>query len=140
MGVWILFWILIAATFAFMIIFLWKLSHKPGMKHLSKKDKQKCTGSTEGRITEKIRMNHSAGAIKATDIIVSYRVDDKDYFLREHLKVHKEPIRIGKLPIGTVDTWSLGRNIEPGMKVYVRYDPEDPNKAYLPDNIGLSVE
>jgi len=68
-------------------------------------------------------------------IAVSYMVDEKEYTIKETVKMKSKPIKVGKTVVGQrrlpVMSW-----IEIGAEVAVRYNTDHPEKASLPRNKG----
>ena len=97
--------------------------------------KKNCTKTCTGIIKE-IRVK---GLEFPTLIIVKYEVDGNSYEIKEQLVF--KPTKVVKLlfiPIGHY-TKSLieiktGVKAEVGNKINVRYNPDNPSEAYLPDN------
>ena len=64
-----------------------------------------------------------------------YTVDGIEYKLQEIVmyEIMGETVKLGKFPVGRTRKAMLG-SIAKGTQVRVRYQPEHPKKAYLPDN------
>lgn len=92
--------------------------------------KKRCTAFTDGRIT---RFQPRGEGV--TLITVQYEVNGVSYEVRESLKRKSQAIKIGFLPIGQRKTPVLP-NVAVGSSVCVQYNPEDPAKAFLRDNVG----
>ena len=89
-----------------------------------------CTKETEGVITQvKFR-----GGDNPTSVEVEYSVGETVFRLRDTVKYRSEWIRIGRFPVGQRKI----PKIRPaaGNCVRVRYNPEKPGQAYLPENTG----
>lgn len=90
-----------------------------------------CSLETVGKITNlKIK-----GQDFPTVITVSYTVDSEVYSITESVKLKSEKIKIGFLPIGQKRVPILG-STRVGSTVRVKYNPQNPQEAFLPDNVG----
>lgn len=118
-------------TFLASITVLKKVFARTQQTFLSKSEKENCTGETEGRITR-----YQPGRLDTAGMVwVSYVVGAKEYIIGEPIHLESRAIKAGRIPIGQEKTPKLG-NITVGMKVTVRYDPDDPEKAFIPQNEG----
>ncbi len=68
-------------------------------------------------------------------IAVSYMVEEKEYTIRETVRMKSKPIKVGKTTVGHRTRPALGW-IKVGSEARVEYDPADPASARLPDNKG----
>ena len=98
--------------------------------------KKKCTAETLGEILS----FKSRGLEGVTMVTVKFTVDGTEYTVKESLKYKSKAIKLGFLPIGQRKTPVLkgaaGEDREIGVKVRMKYDPQKPKRAYLPDNKG----
>lgn len=94
--------------------------------------KRKCTCDAVGKIT-KVFFNDS-GSRRVT---VEYVVDGVSYTIRENITVKNEAIKMEGIPVGQKKTEYITAGID--ESVAVKYNPENPKKAYLKDNAGKSV-
>ena len=93
-------------------------------------DKKNCTSETIGTITSK------DFKIESYYITVEYTVGENTYSIKEQVKYKTTNVKkILFIPIGYSAIPSIG-NTEVGSEVKVMYDPNNPEVAYLPDNIG----
>lgn len=102
-----------------------------------KHNRKKCTAPAVGTVVKVKR----GGLERPTVIWVSYQAEGGEYTLHETMKLKSEWIRLGKFPIGQRKTAKL-RNLEggyadTGTRVRVLYNPDKPQMAYLPDNVGF---
>lgn len=99
--------------------------------------KRRCTREETGTIIG-LKIH---GLESPTTVVVQYTTwdpkshADRTYEIRESLKLRSEAIKLGPIPIGQRSIPVMG-NTRVGTKVRVLYDPNDPSKAYLPDNEG----
>ena len=90
--------------------------------------KKRCTAETDGTV-----MNiQGKGSEGLTVITVEYEVKNQKY----QIKLKSTVIRIGFLPIGQRKTPRMP-NTFIGGKAVVLYNPENPQEAYLRDNVGI---
>lgn len=93
--------------------------------------KKKCTEMTTG-VVEAIMVK---GLDFPTVIDVRYSVQEKEYTVKESLKLKNIPIKVGKLPTGQKKVPVLGP-VQVGMSLPIRYNPLKPQKAYIVGNDG----
>lgn len=74
---------------------------------------------------------------RALDTRTTYVVDGVSYTIRENITVKNEAIKMEGIPVGQKKTEYITAGID--ESVAVKYDPENPKKAYLKDNAGKSV-
>ncbi len=68
---------------------------------------------------------------------MEYSVDGKTYKRSEQLRYQKvKTYRVKDIPIGMKTKVSLG-NLKEGDCVRIKYNPQKPKKAYMPDNEGM---
>jgi len=96
--------------------------------------KNNCTETCKGIIKEiKIK-----GIDFPSEIIVEFEIGGKKYEIRENLVMKPQKIKLGVIPIGykTKSLIEINTGIETvvGNEVNVKYNSENPNKSYLPDN------
>ncbi len=92
--------------------------------------KKKCTQETIGIVTRK-RWNGDVWFLTA-----EYRVHDKVYQRTEQLRYQKvKSYQVMNIPVGMRAKASLA-HLENGDAVKIRYNPQNPKKAYLPENTG----
>ena len=96
--------------------------------------KSNCTEMCTGIIKEiKIK-----GIDLPSEIIVNFKVDKKSYEINENLVMKPQKIKLGFIPIGykTKSLIEINTGIKTisGNEVRVKYNPENPQEAYLPDN------
>lgn len=88
------------------------------------------TGQVDGVVEEiALRTASAPGFIR-----VRYEVDGRPYSVRETLKVSAAPREMGQLIVKKRET--LG-GLAAGSPIEVRYLPDDPSHAILPENVGL---
>lgn len=88
------------------------------------------TGQVDGVVEEiALRTAAAPGFIR-----VRYEVDGKGYSVKETLKVSAAPREMGQLIVKKRET--LG-GLSVGAPIEVRYLPDDPSRAILPENVGL---
>ncbi len=93
--------------------------------------KKKCTNETMGKVMKK-RWNGNVWFLTA-----EYLVEGKPYRRTEQLRYQKVTThKIANIPIGMASRAPLG-NLTEGDPVRVKYNPQKPKKAYLPDNVGM---
>ena len=93
---------------------------------------ERCKNEVIGHISRtKMR-----GLDSSSLIFVQYEVDGCKYELIETIKLRKELIKIGFLPIGTRGIPIMG-DTRVGSPARVMYNPAKPSQAYLPDNKGI---
>ncbi len=96
--------------------------------------KSNCTETCRGIIKEiKIK-----GIDFPSKIIVEFEVSGRIYEISENLVTKPQKIKLGFIPIG-YKTKSLieiktGISATVGNNVNVKYNADNPNEAYLPDN------
>ncbi len=93
--------------------------------------KSRCTETTDG-IINNVKLK---GQDFPTVITVEYVVEEKCYHIQESVKLKSEIIKLGFLPIGQRKSPRLG-DTSVGRAVRVIYNPNNPEEAYLPENIG----
>ena len=98
---------------------------------MKKKDMQRCTQLTNGIVIDL----KNKGLDFPTIVTVEYEVLGVFYQISESIKYRSEFIKIGFLPIGQKKIPKLGSTVV-GSSVRVSYNPDNPDVAYLPDNIG----
>lgn len=91
------------------------------------------TAETEGEVVDVV-MNNTARAPEA--IKVRYTVDGTEYTLRERVRLKAREPEAGQFIFNTRKTEMLDFD-GVGSRVRVRYQPDNPVNAYLPDNEGL---
>ena len=89
-----------------------------------------CTATTVGTI---VRLRRGSGATAA---IVQYTVDGQTYEISEVIMRKCRWIKLGFLPIGQVWEPVMGA-AGVGNKVELAYNPNDPQVAYIPKNVGF---
>jgi len=94
-------------------------------------NRNKCTASTTGIVTNK----RSLGIEEPTVISVAYEIDGIKYEIKETIKLKNEWIKIGFLPIGQRQRPVMGV-VKVGDVVDVSYNPDDPKKAFIINNVG----
>lgn len=102
------------------------------VKYNRKRKKQLYTGITQGVIDEiKYR------GIDSPDVIcVTYCVNNKEYHIKETIKLKSELIKIGVFPVGQRKSYRMG-NIATGDMVQIQYDEKNPQRAIISENDGL---
>ena len=85
---------------------------------------KECTGRTIGTV---VRL-HSANSMTAAT--VEYEVDGKTYQIEETLIYKHRAIKLGFLPIGMISEPLMGP-AKKGSKVYISYNPENPQIAFM---------
>lgn len=93
-----------------------------------------CTKTCSGIIKE----INTKGLDFPSRIIVKFEVNGKIYEISENLVMKPQKIKLGFIPIG-YKTKSLieintGISATIGNNVNVKYNADNPNEAYLPDN------
>lgn len=96
-----------------------------------KKYYEKCTSTTQGIIIE----IKPKGIDAPTIIKVQYEVNFVIYEIKETLKLRSKIIKIGFLPIGQMKEPKL-KNVAVGESVEIKYNPYNPEQAYIKENIG----
>lgn len=66
-------------------------------------------------------------------VTVRYSVEGKTYQIKERVRCSVQRARVGGFGIGNMRMPVL-KNLDIGVNIRVRYRPEKPQKAYLPDN------
>ncbi len=99
---------------------------------MRKRKREKCTGEVVGTIVKTERK----GMEMPTMITVEYVVDGVCYAVKESVKLKSEAIKIGFLPIGQKKTPRMGK-IAIGHTTTVCYNPEQPEMAYIKENVGI---
>ena len=100
-----------------------------------RKLRERCTADAVGTIVQL----KTRGRISTSNrIIVVYEVNGGTYELREFTTMKNEAIKLGFLPIGQRKKPIMG-DVSVGSKVRVKYNPDNPAEAYLPDNIKKKV-
>ena len=99
---------------------------------MRKKNRRKCTGEVVGTI---VKMDRKSMEMP-TMITVEYVVDEVKYTIKESVKLKSKLIKIGFLPIGQVKTPRMG-DIAVGGTATVCYNPGQPEKAYIKENVGI---
>lgn len=94
--------------------------------------KRKCTCDVIGKIT-KVFFNNN-GSRRVT---VEYIVGGNLYKIKENITVKSEVIKNAGISIGQKKIEHITAGI--GESVNLKYDPENPKKAYLKDNLGRYV-
>lgn len=93
--------------------------------------KEKCTSVTIGTVI-KLRWDGEIWFLKA-----EYVVNGKSYVKTEQLRYKKQKTyKLGNIPIGMKSKASLGE-LDVGDSVRIKYNPQKPKKAYMPDNTGM---
>lgn len=100
-----------------------------------KKTKINVNCTTE--ITGTVKSVQIKGQDFPTIITVVYTVNDHPYEVSESIKLKSQPIKLGFLTVGQKRVPVLG-NTSVGSVVRVKYNPNNPSEAYLPDNIGIA--
>lgn len=98
---------------------------------MKKKDMDKCTKVTEGKVIEIKKRGHDFPTI----VTVEYEVSGVFYQISESKKYSNETIKIGFLPVGQKKIPKLG-SVVAGDVVSVSYNPLCPDMAYLTNNVG----
>lgn len=93
-----------------------------------KRKRKRCTNEVEGFIVRLQRKNN------LYLVHVRYEVDGEVYALKESLKFKSELIKLGPIPIGQRKIRRLP-DCSVGVRVKVRYNPNNVFEAYLVDNI-----
>lgn len=96
-----------------------------------KKTIANCNCLAEGTIDQVI----IRGQDFPTILVVHYEVHGRTFELKESVKLKSEKKKLGFLTIGQKRVPVLG-NTSVGSKVRVLYNSDNPDEAYLPDNIG----
>lgn len=96
--------------------------------------RERCTADAVGTIT----LLKSSGFSTSFRITVVYTANGNAYECREFTTMKSKAIKLGFLPIGQRIVPILG-NISVGSKVRVKYNPDNPAEAYLPDNVKKSI-
>ena len=100
--------------------------------------KKKCTADAIGKIIY-FRVGNSE---MPTQILVEFIVDEQKYIIKDTLKLESETIYAGKIPVGQRKQPKLkstdGTEVREGSLVYVKYNPKNPNKAYILGNEGIT--
>ena len=94
-----------------------------------------CTETAKGIIVR----NTDLGIDSPMAITVQYSVQGQDYTIQETVKLKSKPVRIWIIPIGHKKYPVIG-SIAVGTVVNVKYNPDNPQEAYLPDNVGILNE
>lgn len=89
-----------------------------------------------GTVTGTIIGMNGRGIDFATSMTVEYVVNNVTYTVTETIKLKSEPIKIGFLTVGQNKMPKIG-NIEVGSNVTVKYDPSEPEKAFIEGNSGI---
>lgn len=85
-----------------------------------------CTSETYGRVVRHFPSHHRM-------IVVAYQVEDKTYEIYTGMIYRIEKVyKIGFLPVGQ----KLVPKLSDFNSVLVRYNPDCPSQAYLPENAG----
>lgn len=97
--------------------------------------KSNCTETCKG-IIKKIKIR---GLEFPSQIIVEFEIGGKFYEIKETLVMKPyKMIKLGFIPIGcktkSLIEMNTGVAAIAGNTVNVKYNPDDPNEAYLPDN------
>ena len=98
---------------------------------MKKKDMEKCTEVTEGKVIEIKKRGHDFPTL----VTVAYTVSGVSYQICESKKYRNETVKLGFLPIGQKKIPKLG-GVVVGDAVSVSYNPLCPEMAYLTDNVG----
>ncbi len=98
---------------------------------MRKGKKINCTKSTLGKVTN-LRIR---GQDFPTMITVEYMVDGELYSVTESIKLKSEKIKKGIFTIGQRRVATMGET-SVGAIASVRYNPANPNEAFLEDNTG----
>lgn len=94
-------------------------------------NKTNCTQTVIGRVKElKVK-----GQDFPTMISVAYQVAGNTYVVTESLKLKREKIKLGFLPIGQKRVPTMG-NTAVGTSAMVNYDPNNPAESFITNNIG----
>ena len=93
--------------------------------------KERCTEHCKGVVKE-IRVKSN----DITLIFVTYWVNGQEYELQESLKYTGEAIKIGFLPVGQRRRPVIGLK-EIGESIDVSYNPNNPEEAFVTDNVGI---
>ena len=96
--------------------------------------KSNCTEMCKGIIKE-VRIK---GIEFPSEIVVNFEVDKKNYEINENLVMKPQKIKLGFIPIGykTKSLIEINTGVQTisGNEVKVKYNPKNPEEAYLPDN------
>lgn len=94
--------------------------------------KKKCVCETMGKVI-KVHFNDNG----SRRLFVEYIVDGKKYILKENVTVKSYAIKENGIPIGQRKVENISAGI--GESVFIKYNPQKPQKAYLRDNMGHYV-
>ena len=93
--------------------------------------KKKCTDEVMGKIIKKKRNGN------VWFLTGEYIVEGKAYKRSEQLRYQKvKTHKIANIPIGMASQAPLG-NLKEGDSVRIKFNPQKPKKAYMPDNVGM---
>ena len=96
-------------------------------------NKSKCTAETSGKVIKR-KWNGNVWFLK-----VEYAVEGKTYIITEQLKYKKvQTYDVMNVPVGMKSRLSMG-DVKEGDSVKVKYNPQKPKKAYMPDNEGMML-
>lgn len=101
-------------------------------KHNRAEKNKRCTMETQGEIV-KLKLKSGDGPFVIT---VRYEVDFTNYMIKESVKLKSTAIKAGKIPIGQKKTPVIGE-IKEGTSVTVRYNPNNPEEAFVKGNEGF---
>jgi len=91
----------------------------------------RCTETVLGTIKEV----KAKGQDFPTMISVEYQAAGTIYIVTESIKLKSEKIKIGIFPVGQKKVPVMGET-RVGSLVKVNYNPDDPDEAYIVDNVG----
>ena len=74
------------------------------------------------------------GSEYPTVVVVDYIVDGKEYSLKESMKMKRETIKLGFLPIGQKKVPAI--RCEKNTSVIIEYEENNPKKAHIKGNDG----
>lgn len=95
--------------------------------------KKKCTTEITGKVIKK-RWNGNVWFLTA-----EYMIDVKAYQRTEQLRYQKvRTYKVAGIAVGMESKAPLG-DLKEGDSVLIRYNPQKPKKAYMPDNTGMPL-
>lgn len=115
-----------------LLMFLWFKKKVGNAKQavIRKSKVAQCTQETEGTIMKIFR----AGDGRNPTFVVDYKVGTKWYSTYDKMMMKiGEPYRFFNRPIGIQYKWAV-RDFQVGAPIKVRYNPENPQQAYFPEN------
>ena len=116
----------VVAGIPFVVIMMSK--HRDRM--VAESNARRYTGRVDGVVDEiSLRAAGKPGFIK-----VRYEVEGRVYTVRETLKVSAAPREMGQFMVRKRETLC---GLAAGSPIEVRYLPDDPSRAILPENVGV---